>query len=255
MLPADTDTQGPAPRLKRRRYTPSSTVCVHCRQNKLGCDKSKPCRRCVRLGRADTCVSWRQEKIAKDACRDKQPAELCRPAATRPLGPRGDGLDASALTSLEGLCSVGSVAGEARPSEAALFVGTDVGPPIGAAASMPGLQEPYGLLPANIGRWNCATFPQIMMTSGSLGAGGHVASRIYSTYGPNSRGCASEMTPGSDSVFAPTHVFGQTWDALGDNEADDYSRDLNYLKSRPLPEDLIINIPVSMKASWNDGVY
>jgi len=52
-------------RLKRRRHTPSSLVCVNCRKNKLGCDKTRPCRRCVLQNRADSCLSWREAKTAK----------------------------------------------------------------------------------------------------------------------------------------------------------------------------------------------
>ena len=52
-------------RMKRRRHTPSSLVCVNCRKNKLGCDKTRPCRRCVLQNREDSCLSWREAKTAK----------------------------------------------------------------------------------------------------------------------------------------------------------------------------------------------
>jgi len=55
---------GPSRASKRKPATLSSDVCVHCRRNKLGCEPDKPCRRCIRKGCADTCVSWREAQMA-----------------------------------------------------------------------------------------------------------------------------------------------------------------------------------------------
>ena len=73
--PAPAPVPAPARQLKRRRHTPSSAVCVHCRKNKLGCDKTKPCRRCVLQNRAKSCVSWREVKAARTDEVDEPRAE------------------------------------------------------------------------------------------------------------------------------------------------------------------------------------
>ena len=49
---------------KRRRSpnTSSHHVCDSCRRSKVRCEKDKPCRRCIKAGWGDTCVSWRTAK-------------------------------------------------------------------------------------------------------------------------------------------------------------------------------------------------
>lgn len=34
-----------------------------CRRSKVKCDEEKPCKRCVKHGRADSCISWRKVRI------------------------------------------------------------------------------------------------------------------------------------------------------------------------------------------------
>ena len=44
---------------KRKRQN-ISDACTSCRRSKVKCDEEKPCRRCVKHGRAAACASWRE---------------------------------------------------------------------------------------------------------------------------------------------------------------------------------------------------
>eukprot|EP00802_Teleaulax_amphioxeia_P022211 Tamp_22634.p1 GENE.Tamp_22634~~Tamp_22634.p1 ORF type:complete len:323 (-),score=31.56 Tamp_22634:108-941(-) len=45
---------------KRKRQN-ISDACTSCRRSKVKCDEEKPCRRCVKHGRAAACASWRED--------------------------------------------------------------------------------------------------------------------------------------------------------------------------------------------------
>jgi hypothetical protein len=59
--PSDTSSQltresVPTSPKKRSSRTVVSIACVHCKKAHLACDDERPCRRCTRLGRGDTCI-------------------------------------------------------------------------------------------------------------------------------------------------------------------------------------------------------
>ena len=43
----------------KRKPQNISDACASCRRSKVKCDEEKPCRRCVKHGRAASCASWR----------------------------------------------------------------------------------------------------------------------------------------------------------------------------------------------------
>ena len=65
---------------KRKRQN-ISDACASCRRSKVKCDEEKPCRRCVKHGRAASCASWRLVSFHCEpfctsflSCRDEQNA-------------------------------------------------------------------------------------------------------------------------------------------------------------------------------------
>ena len=63
----------PAGGAKRKRNN-ISDACTACRRSKVKCDEAKPCTRCVNHGWRDSCVSWRQLKVA----RQRQECDMVR---------------------------------------------------------------------------------------------------------------------------------------------------------------------------------
>jgi hypothetical protein len=145
---------------KRKPITSSSDVCVHCRRSKLGCEPAKPCRRCVRKGCADTCVSWRETQMASGG----------------EQGVAGS-LDEGAIIAFE----AGSMkAGSSSP--AASWESEDLRDALGAKA-------------------------------------------------------AASVGPAGAEVALDFKDMSMEW---SDDNADDFSWGLKYLKTRPLPEDFVI---------------
>ena len=56
-----------SPKKSRAPRQAVSIACVHCKKAHLACDEERPCRRCVRVGRADTCVDHIPKKRGRPA--------------------------------------------------------------------------------------------------------------------------------------------------------------------------------------------
>lgn len=58
----------PIDRGYRRTGKPAvSVACIHCKKAHLACDESRPCKRCVKLGKQDTCVDHVPKKRGRPA--------------------------------------------------------------------------------------------------------------------------------------------------------------------------------------------
>ena len=51
--------------LKKATKRRTAVACVACHTAKAGCDSARPCRRCVRLGKGDSCVSRPHQRIGR----------------------------------------------------------------------------------------------------------------------------------------------------------------------------------------------
>ncbi|CDH60730.1 hypothetical protein RO3G_11678 [Lichtheimia corymbifera JMRC:FSU:9682] len=57
---------------KRTSKSHVPTACVNCKKAHLACDLSRPCKRCVSVGRADTCYDIQHKKRGRPKLRDKR---------------------------------------------------------------------------------------------------------------------------------------------------------------------------------------
>ncbi|RUS23495.1 hypothetical protein BC938DRAFT_475048 [Jimgerdemannia flammicorona] len=65
------DYSTPVP-AKRANKTHVPSACVNCKRAHLACDVSRPCKRCVSLGKTDSCVDIQHKKRGRPKLRDKK---------------------------------------------------------------------------------------------------------------------------------------------------------------------------------------
>ncbi|KAN0064654.1 hypothetical protein ACQY0O_002284 [Thecaphora frezii] len=70
----------PATRKMAKAHVPSA--CLNCKRAHLACDVGRPCRRCVNLGKSDTCIDVQHKKRGRPRLKDRQGSQS---SASRPL--------------------------------------------------------------------------------------------------------------------------------------------------------------------------
>ncbi|CAG8477061.1 9027_t:CDS:2 [Ambispora gerdemannii] len=71
--PSTLDPNGiSAAALKRTNKTHVPSACVNCKRAHLACDVSRPCKRCVALGKVDTCIDIKHKKRGRPKLKDKK---------------------------------------------------------------------------------------------------------------------------------------------------------------------------------------
>ncbi|CAG8498237.1 800_t:CDS:2, partial [Acaulospora morrowiae] len=58
--------------IKRTNKTHVPSACVNCKKAHLACDVSRPCKRCVALGKVETCVDIKHKKRGRPKLKDKK---------------------------------------------------------------------------------------------------------------------------------------------------------------------------------------
>ncbi|CAG8540377.1 9931_t:CDS:2 [Paraglomus occultum] len=59
--------------VKRTSKTHVPSACINCKRAHLACDVSRPCKRCIALGRVDTCIDIKHKKRGRPKLKDKKP--------------------------------------------------------------------------------------------------------------------------------------------------------------------------------------
>ncbi|UZJ53858.1 hypothetical protein CBS101457_003178 [Exobasidium rhododendri] len=62
-----------------KSHVPSA--CLNCKRAHLACDVSRPCRRCINLGKTDTCIDVQHKKRGRPRLRDREAAAVAAAAA------------------------------------------------------------------------------------------------------------------------------------------------------------------------------
>ncbi|GBB86060.1 hypothetical protein RclHR1_12500001 [Rhizophagus clarus] len=65
--------EGSSGTMKRTNKTHVPSACVNCKRAHLACDVSRPCKRCVALGKVDTCIDIKHKKRGRPKLKDKKP--------------------------------------------------------------------------------------------------------------------------------------------------------------------------------------
>ncbi|KAI7877811.1 hypothetical protein K492DRAFT_171373, partial [Lichtheimia hyalospora FSU 10163] len=69
-LSSTSSTIGPTKKRTSKSHVP--TACVNCKKAHLACDLSRPCKRCVSVGKAETCYDIQHKKRGRPKLRDKR---------------------------------------------------------------------------------------------------------------------------------------------------------------------------------------
>ncbi|CAB4423432.1 unnamed protein product [Rhizophagus irregularis] len=65
--------EGGSGTMKRTNKTHVPSACINCKRAHLACDVSRPCKRCVALGKVDTCIDIKHKKRGRPKLKDKKP--------------------------------------------------------------------------------------------------------------------------------------------------------------------------------------
>ncbi|EPQ29474.1 uncharacterized protein PFL1_03229 [Pseudozyma flocculosa PF-1] len=88
-----------ATRKMAKAHVPSA--CLNCKRAHLACDVGRPCRRCINLGKSDTCIDVQHKKRGRPRLKDRQESQT---SVTRPS------------TMVDGAAGVGSDRASTSPS-------------------------------------------------------------------------------------------------------------------------------------------
>ena len=222
---------------RRRSYTPSSDVCVHCRVSKQSCEPHKPCRRCVRKGCADTCVSWRETQMASSG--EEGAAEAIGVPCSK------DGVlvaDQSRASKRKPSTPSSDVCVHCRVSK----LGCEPDKPCrrcvrkGCADTCVSWRETQMTSGGEKGAAGMSDEGAIAFEAGSMKAGlSSTASSWASEDLRDALGAKAAASAGTAGAKVAVD-FEDTSMQWSDDDADDFSRGLKYLKTRPLPEDFVV---------------
>ncbi|CAH1755819.1 9483_t:CDS:2 [Entrophospora sp. SA101] len=83
--------------LKRTNKTHVPSACINCKRAHLACDVARPCKRCVALGKVDSCIDIKHKKRGRPKLKDKKP----HPYSTHPTADASNSVNSTSNSNLQ----------------------------------------------------------------------------------------------------------------------------------------------------------